>query len=131
MPETLKDSVRTVLEAMLEGRGIGQWDADDLEVCLGDEELWVRVNEKESIVSVYRVLDEVPCSWDSHERLLTLNQELLLHRVILQDRKVVLRADLPADPFTPHHLQKVLDKFEDDCAELSAMLAEWPSWGGP
>lgn len=114
-----------MLAAFCEGNGVCEQDGE-IEISLGHTPIWVRVHESPAAIQVYReVADEVPQTSALNERLHDLNHSLVLHRLVWEDKKVFLRADIPANPMSAAQLQDVLDTFESKADELTRELAEW------
>lgn len=122
----LRDSVRSVLDSLLEGEGLVEVIHGDFEVALGEAPVWVRVHESPGAVSIYRqVGDDMPLSPELSDKIQNLNIRFVVFRVIWEDESVFLRADLPAKPFSSDHLQYVLETFDAEAESLTSELAEW------
>ena len=114
-----------MLTALCEGNGVREQDGE-IEISLGHTPIWVRVHESPAAIQVYReVAEEVPQTPALNERLHDLNYSLVVHRVVWEDKKVFLRADIPANPVSAAQLQDVLDTFESKAEELTNELAGW------
>jgi hypothetical protein len=123
----LREQVSGVLGSVLEDRGIGAWDGDEVEVWLSGFHMWVRVLAEPPTVVVYRGVADLPPLPDVYERLNDMNTRFAVFRIFADEDTLVLRADIPAAPLDAAHLQYALETMESELRDVDAEMAEWPS----
>lgn len=121
---SLHERVRHVLNALCEGNGVFEWEDHDFEIWLDSLPLFVRTYESPPAITIYQgVAHSLPQSLELSKLLNSLNTTRYVFRALWEDDCVLLRADIPAEPFSPSHLQLILETFEAEAAALATELA--------
>lgn len=123
---SLHERVRHALNSLCEGNGVIECEDRDFEIWLDSLPLFVRTYESPPAVTVYQgVAPGLRQSLDLSKLLNRRNATHCVFRALWEDDCVLLRADIPAEPFSPGHLQHIIESFKIEADALAQELADW------